>query len=195
MREDTVTNTVNCNTPHLSFATIAPKLACSDTGSTNLLIRQSDSSAVIIDPYLQAISLTLTNGSIISSSCSGLLYFDNLPHPIKAYIFPDHILHTSLLSVSELCNVGCLATFTDTHFQITYNNSIVIHGTKAATDTLWTAQLPTQSTIISYSARLTADADFVLFVHASLGSPVYSTFFRAIRAGYLSSWPCSPDRK
>ena len=195
MREDTVTNTLNCNTPHLSFATIAPKLACSDTGSTNLLIRQSDSSAVIIDPYLQAISVTPPNGSIISSSCSGLLYFDNLPHPIKAYIFPDHILHTSLLSVSKLCNVGCLATFTDTHFQITYNNSIVIHGIKAATDTLWTAQLSTQSTIISqpdifsHSARLTADADFVLFVHALLGSPIYSTFLRAIRAGYLSSWP------
>ena len=26
-------------------------------------------------------------------------------------------------------------------------------------------------------------------MHASLGSPVYSTFLRAIRAGYLSSWP------
>ena len=25
-------------------------------------------------------------------------------------------------------------------------------------------------------------------MHASLGSPVYSTFLRAIRAGYLSSW-------
>ena len=195
VREDTVTNTVDNNTPHLSFASIAPKLACSDTGSTNLLIRQSDSSAVIIDPHLQAISVTLPNRSTISSSYSGLLYFDNLPHPIKAYIFPDHILHTSLLNVSELCNVGCLATFTDTCFQITYKNSTVIQGTKAVTDTLWTAQLPTQSTIISqpdissHSARLTADVDFVLFVHVSLGSPVYSTFLRAIRAGYLSSWP------
>lgn len=194
MSANTVTNTVDYNPTHLSFAT-APKLACSDTGSTNILVRQSDASAVIIDPHLPPISVTLPNGSTISSSFSGILYFNNLPHPIEAYIFPDQILHTSLLSVSELCNVGCLATFTDTHLQITYNNVMVIHGTKATTDTLWTAQLPTQSTIVSNpdisssSARLTVDADFVLFVHALLGSPVYSTFLRAIRAGYLATWP------
>ena len=34
-----------------------------------------------------------------------------------------------------------------------------------------------------------SDAAFVSFVHASLGSPVYSTFIHAIRSGYLSSWP------
>ena len=134
----TVTNTVDCNPPHLSFASSAPKLACSDTGSTNLLVRQSDASAVIIDSHLQPISVTLPNGSTISSSCSGTLLFPNLPYPIKAYIFPDRVLHTSLLSVSELCNVGCLATFTNTTFHVTYNNSTVLHGVKATTDTLWT---------------------------------------------------------
>lgn len=191
----TVTNTVDCNPPHLSFASSAPKLACSDTGSTNLLVRQSDASAVIIDSHLQPISVTLPNGSTISSSCSGTLLFPNLPYPIKAYIFPDRVLHTSLLSVSELCNVGCLATFTNTTFHVTYNNSTVLHGVKATTDTLWTAQLPTHVAAVSthvassHAARLTADAQFVLFVHASLGSSVYSTFLRAIRAGYLSSWP------
>lgn len=129
------------------------------------------------------------------STYSGYLHFSNLPHPITAYIFPDSVLHTSLLSVSELCNVGCLATFTDTHFHVTYNDLIVIKGTKAPTDTLWTVQLPTRgdampsSNISSNSARLTDDAQFVLFAHASLGSPVYSTFIHAIRAGYLSSWP------
>ena len=195
MPDATVTNTVDCNPPHLSFAFSAPKLACSDTGSTNLLVRQSDASAVIIDPHLQPISVTLPNGSTISSSVSGTLLFPNLPYPIYAYIFPDKVLHTSLLSVSDLCNVGCLATFTDTQFHVTYNNSTVLHGIKATSDTLWTAQLPTQSaaasthTTSSHAARLTADAEFVLFVHASLGSPVYSTFLRVIRAGYLSSWP------
>lgn len=118
MPDATVTNTVDCNPPHLSFAFSAPKLACSDTGSTNLLVRQSDASAVIIDPHLQPISVTLPNGSTISSSFSGTLLFPNLPYPINAYIFPDKVLHTSLLSVSELCNVGCLATFTDTLQQL-----------------------------------------------------------------------------
>ena len=194
MPTSTVTNTVDCNPIHLYFASSAPKLACSDTGSTNLLVRQSDASAVIIDPHLQPTSVTLPNGSTISSSFSGTWLFPNLPYSVKAYNFPDEVLHTSLLNVSELCNVGCLATLTDTQFHVTYNNSTVLRGVKAASDTLWTAQLPTNSATTSAhansvhtAARLNADAEFVLFVYASLGSPVYSTLLRAIRAGYLSS--------
>ena len=36
---------------------------------------------------------------------------------------------------------------------------------------------------------LSADKDFVKFVHASMGSPALSTFSTAVRKGYLSSWP------
>ena len=56
-------------------------------------------------------------------------------------------------------------------------------------------QLPTLLTHNSASqtqcnaSHLSSDAEFVAFVHTSLGSPVYSTFLHAIRSGYLSTWP------
>ena len=68
------------------------------------------------------------------------MYFPNLPLPISAYIFPDHILHTSLLSVSELCNAGCIATFTATSFDLTYNTLPVMQGNKLSEEKLWSVQ-------------------------------------------------------
>ena len=72
---------------------------------------------------------------------------------------------------------------------------MVLHGTKSSTDKLWLVQLPNSSTIDnpsqlqSNASHLSSDAAFVSFVHASLGSPVYSTFIHAVRSGYLSTWP------
>lgn len=165
---------------HVTYAQSPIKLACSDTGSTNLLIRQSDTYGVIPAPHLQPISVILPNGTSIYASSCGHVHFPNFPVPILAYIFPDIILHTSLLSVSELCNAGYLATFTATMFQVTYNELLVLRGSKLPTDKLWSVQLPTTnittSTIQCNATRIHSDADFVSFVHASLGSPAYSTF-------------------
>ena len=178
-----------------SFAPSTTKSACCDSGSTNLLLRQSDAAAVICTSTLELISVALPNGTTIFATSCGHLHFPNLPTPIPAYIFPDTILHTSLLSVSELCNAGCVATFNDTSFQFTYNILMVLNGTKSSTDKLWLVQLPNSSTIDnpsqlqSNASHLSSDAAFVSFVHASLGSPVYSTFIHAVRSGYLSTWP------
>ena len=178
-----------------SFAPSTTKSACCDSGSTHLLLRQSDAAAVICTSILELISVALPNGTTISATSCGHLHFPNLPTPIPACIFPDTILHTSLLSVSELCNAGCVATFNDTSFQFTYNNLMVLNGTKSSTDKLWLVQLPNSSTIDnpsqlqSNASHLSSDAAFVSFVHASLGSPVYSTFIHAVRSGYLSTWP------
>ena len=114
--------------------------------------------------------------------------------PIPAYIFPDTSLHTSLLSISELCNAGCLATFDANSFHLTYNDLPVIQGFKHANDKLWSVSLPSNtcnnnSNPQCNAAQLSSDASFVSFVHTSLGNPVFSTFIHAIRAGYLNSWP------
>ena len=74
---------------------------------------------------------------------------------------------------------------------------IGIDGTKLLTDTLWHVPLFTlkfstiSSTLSQFHAAfsLSADKDFVKFVHASMGSPALSTLLAAVRKGYLSSWP------
>ena len=180
IRELAVSNSVVSPESHVIFAQSPIQLACCDTGSTNLLIRQSDAYGVIPAPHLKPISVILPNGTSIYASSCGHVHFPNLTVPILAYIFPDIILHTSLLSVSELCNAGCLATFTATVFQVTYNELLVLRGSKLPTDKLWSVQLPTTNIITSTlrcnATRIHSDADFVSFVHASLGSPAYSTF-------------------
>ena len=131
-----VSNSAASPDSHVTFAQSSIKLACSDTGSTHLLIRQSDANGVIPAPHLQPISVTLPNGTCIYASTCGHIHFPNLPVPILAYIFPDSVLHTSLLSVSEVCNVGCIATFTATMFDIAYNALLVLRGSKLPTDKL-----------------------------------------------------------
>ena len=85
-------------------------MACSDTGSTNLLVRQSDALEIALTSTLERISVALPNGTTIRATSCGFIFFNNLPTPFPAFIFPDAALHTSLLSVSELCNAGCVAT-------------------------------------------------------------------------------------
>ena len=158
-----------------------------------MLVRQSDASRIILIPHLDQITVSLPNGNTIRSTSSGPLYFDNLPHPIPACIFPDVILHTSLLSVSEFCNVSCVATFTATSFYLTYKDMPVLQGTNPPESKLWSVDIPTSdahdstSTPVCYASHLSTDTSFVSFVHASLGSPVLSTFLNAVRSGYLAT--------
>ena len=184
----------NLSADIFSFASRTTKFACADTGSTNLLLRHSDASGVVISRDLESISVVLPNGTQIQSISCGHFHFHNLPVPITAYIFPDTSLHTSLLSISELCNAGCLATFDANSFQLTYNDLPVIQGFKHADKKLWSVSLlsttcDNNSNPQCNATKLTSDASFVSFVHTSLGNPVFSTFIQAVRAGYLNSWP------
>ena len=146
----------------------------------------------------------------IHSIRTAILHLPPLPFPLLIYVFSDHDLSTSLLSVSQLCNNGCYATFTNELFSITYDNVILCSGPKLSSDTLWHVPLsslhshhlsqplrpstnlppvsrihPSAAAAISFSS----DKQFVQFVHAALGCPVLSTFLAATKAGYLSSWP------
>jgi hypothetical protein len=104
---------------------------CADTGSTNILLRLSDLTAihsssesnntncdhniVVENP----ISVRLPNGAYIQSMYSRNLYLDALSSPLRVYVFSDQDLKTSLLSISEFCNAGCIATFTANDVVIT----------------------------------------------------------------------------
>ena len=53
----------------------------------------------------------------------------------------DDVLNTSLLSIAQLCRIGCVATFSAKDVTVTYNNLPVLYGLKSIDDNLWT--LPT----------------------------------------------------
>ena len=66
----------------------------------------------------------------------GTLHLSHLDHPINAHIFEDEDLSISLLSVSELCNAGCTATFTAQHIIISKNGKTVARSDKSPHESL-----------------------------------------------------------
>ena len=70
---------------------------------------------------------------------------------------------------------------------------LVLCGSKLPTDKLCSVQLPSSNIITSNfqcnATHLHSDADFVSFVHGSLGNPAYSTFSNTVRKGCFTSWP------
>ena len=138
------------------------------------------------------IRVSLPNGDTISATLTGDLQLPNLPAPLTAYVFPDNTLSTSLLSISELCNRGCVATFTSDDVHVTCEGLTVLHHHKDKSDSLWTVQLPdttTHATASSATLRSDTDEAFATFIHKALGSPGLSTLLQAVRKGYLSSYP------
>ena len=182
-----------CNlTSHCSLVPLST--FCADTGSTHCLLKASDAPNFKHLLAEHGLTVTLPNGQSITSIVSTALKLPHLPTAVQAHVFADNHLHTSLLSISELCNAGCTATFTSTDVIITYNRQSILTGSKDPTSTLWhlpisgyipTLSMPSVNTV----QGITSDAAFVRFVHATFGSPALSTFHKAIRRNYLGSFP------
>ena len=107
------------------------------------------------------------------------------------HIFPDEVLDTSLLSISELCNNGCIATFSKNNVHVTKDGNTVFNSEKDPSESLWHVNLPACQNALAGSAILRSDTDeaFTKFIHTSFGSPVLSTFLSAVRKGFLAAYP------
>ena len=204
MRCDSPTPTVSAKaslaTPSILVTPISSalgqrNLAIGDSGTTDVLLRSSDSHNLInIFPSTE-LCVSLPNGETIQSTHSGTLQIYGPESPeLLAYIFPDEVLQHSLVSFSALCNAGCTITLTKTDVSIVHNGSVIFRGSKKCTDTLWLINLDTLrfghlQSMANLSIKLTTNAEFVAFVHASFGSPPTSTFLHAARAGWLTGYP------
>jgi hypothetical protein len=163
-------------------------------------------------PTSHGIDVTLPNGVNITSSHTALL---QLPHELpigarKADSFPG-LKSGSLMSIGQLCDHGCTATFTATQVQIFHQERLILTGHRSIdTNNLWLLQLdgmltdqhhvliqhqliprtnePTIGTANSMVAN-TNIADHIAFYHAAAFSPVISTWCEAIDNGHFTTWP------
>ena len=115
---------------------------------------------------------------------------------MPAYVFADKDLQENLASLSSITNIGCSIVLTSTAIDITLNDERVYHGYKRPHDTLWIIDLDKlQAGFIdrphtaNVAIQLDLDADFVAFMHATLGSPPTSSFLKAARKGWLNRIP------
>ncbi|WP_281640541.1 Ty1/Copia family ribonuclease HI [Aurantimicrobium minutum] len=101
----------------------------------------------------------------------------------------------SLLSIGQLCDAGCQATFDATTASITYNNKVILTGTRStATNKLWHLDHPlstTQTEPVALAAvnQSASPESLVEFAHAALFSPAPSTLYKALQRGFLPPFP------
>ena len=128
-----------------------------------------------------------------------------LPEACKVHIFPCLALG-SLISIGQLCDYGCTATFTTTTVVVSLGENQVCSGTRShATQNLWcldtvqSSQAPVTpigniNGIASNNAAnsmvpTTTSRERVAFVHVSCFSPSPSTLIAAIDAGRMTGFP------
>jgi hypothetical protein len=110
-------------------------------------------------------------------------------------------MQSSLLSVGQLCDAGCIALFEKVQVTIKLDNEIILQGKRDPRTGLWTINLPTgdnratlpgpkviQHTAMSAIAAETL-GESVAFLHACAGSPALSTFRDAIQNVNYTTWP------
>ena len=147
--------------------------------------------------------MRLPNGSLVTSVGFVNFIIPRSKIEITAHIFPDHLLDHNLASMSKLCAQGCSATFDSTSVIVRdAEGNIVLSGAKELADTLWHLPIPLAvnastceptsppyTPTVSLAIHHQLDADFVQFVHATMGSPCVSTLCTAVQRGYLRTFP------
>ena len=127
---------------------------------------------------------------------AGFIKLHHLPTPLRVYIFNDIDLRRSLFGLAPLCELGCAIHFSNSTATVTYSGKTVLSGKRLPPDLLWAFDLPviqhitrSSTTFANAAMSISSDAAFVNFAHATLGSPSLSTLLRALKAGYLDSFP------
>ena len=121
------------------------------------------------------------------------------PSASKAYVFNN--MASSLLSIGQLCDDGCVATFDKDSVVIAKDNTVILQGKRDPSTKLWMVDLncsPTTSplpgpNVIQHAANAAIAQETVpervAFLHWCAGSPQLSTWCKAIDAGFYRSWP------
>ena len=119
-------------------------------------------------------------------------------------------LTNNLLSVSVLCDAGCDVWFHMHGCEISFNGETIIRGWRDITSNMWRISLIPDGgnniiqddTASEFTSEVKMPAFFansiyecentsqlIHFYHSTLGSPVVSTWCKAIDAGYFQGWP------
>jgi hypothetical protein len=147
-------------------------------------------------------SVMLPDSTNIQATHSGQL---PLHHSLSSTATKAHILdgitNSSLVSLGQLCDDNCIAVLDKKKLQVFKSNNCVLQGARNKTDGLWDISLPlptTAQTLPAPPAKQQANAiirkdlsktQLVRYLHGCCGSPVISTWKKAIRNGNFITWP------
>ena len=136
----------------------------------------------------------LPDGTIIKPKEIGFLNgFDGLSNCAKRTYIHPLLKNTSLISIGQLCDDGCTATFNRESLQVKKNEKLILQGFRNYQDGLWDIPMPIPPPkTINLNARIrknTAVHKLANYLHACAGSPALTTFQAAIKKGNFLTWP------
>jgi hypothetical protein len=128
------------------------------------------------------------NGGVMQSTHIAELVIPKLPKSARVVHVVPALSTKSLISIGQLCDAGCIATFDATTATISYENETVLVGHRTEETKLWHLELPLPDHT-AYAAGSAKPADLVALSHATLFSPALSTLEKALNKGYLTNFP------
>ena len=182
----------SCNSvvPSKSYAQVV--IAKPDTGASNHYFSAKDAPVLTqLKKVTFGPTVTLPDMSTIQADQQGFLPLPNSisPEGSKAHVFED-ITNASLISIGQLCDDGCEATFDKEKMNVSKNGKKILTGVRNLSDGLWDVKLQPNSLKINAIIRKDkSKVELAEYLHACAGSPPISSFLRAIKNGNLITWP------
>ncbi len=187
------TNAID-NNPIIDSGTTGHFWCLNDTTTTESFLHLDNKTPIFeVKPTTNPISVKVSNGQNITSTHEGKLRINLPPEAQKVHLFPD--LATSLISVGQLCDHDCTATFDKNKVLITHGDKIVLQGKRNTANGLWHIT-PTDNDIQTHVSQVAhwalsqeTAADRIAFLHACAGYPAISTWTKAVEKGHYHTWP------
>ena len=155
-----------------------------------------------------SVNVIVPNGQIMTSNTTTNLPIPQLPPSATISHGFKNLASGSLLSVGQICDHDCIAVFNDKEvhmyktpdIKITTLKPPLFSGTRdAPVQPLYNIKLPiplaspqsinSQQIQVSNAVKLQYLQDRIAFYHATLFSPVFSTWIKATDANYLLTFP------
>jgi hypothetical protein len=155
-----------------------------------------------IKPTKTPIQVFLADSSHIKSTHEGELDLPMLPPAARtAHLLPK-LKPKALLSIGQLCDNGCTAEFSATDVIIKSNNTPILQGYRDPMG-LWRIPIQHSHTFTSsrsipqHSINSIIDErtqhELIQLLHATCFSPTKSTWIKAIKNNYFTTWPLVND--
>jgi hypothetical protein len=179
-------------------------IAKTDSGASSHYFKVNDISAltnVCTTPF--GPHVMLPDSTTIQATQSGQLPLHrSLSTKATTAHILDGITNSSLISIGQLCDDDCIAVLDKMKLKIYKNQECILQGTRNRTDGLWDISIDTTSNPIqaprphqinAIIRKDTTKTQLVQYLYACCGSPVVSTWKKAIRNGNFLTWPGIDD--
>ena len=146
-------NSSNVKNIQNSLADPTTIIAKADSGASNHYWMIKDQS--ILNNLFQQLGPTvfLPNNQSITSTAHGHLPLPTLSkNSTKAHVLPG-LQNSSLLSLGQLCDDGCIVHLTKSTLHVFKNNDLILTGLRNPHDGLWDVPLPQHPPSVLHSHR------------------------------------------